>query len=116
MQPVLAPSVTEGAAAGRGKGTKLGLGSCLPALGCSLRWPPLGRRSFARQCLVSRGLLPFLATPSQGDGLLDDAIKHAARLGLVKPMDHVVSPSVYATATWPCTYHEVMAEVWVTWL
>lgn len=48
-------------------------------------------RSFARQCLVSRGLLPFLATPNSGEGLLDDAVKHAQCLGLVKPMDHVVS-------------------------
>ncbi len=48
------------------------------------------RRSYARQCLVSRGLLPFLATPNSGEGLLEDAVKHAASLGLVKPLDHVV--------------------------
>ncbi len=48
------------------------------------------RRSYARQCLVSRGLLPFLATPNSGEGLLEDAVKHAASLGLVGPLDHVV--------------------------
>jgi pyruvate kinase len=50
----------------------------------------LRHRSNARQCLLSRSLLPFLATPNSGEGLLDDAVRHAARLGLVKPLDHVV--------------------------
>lgn len=55
----------------------------------SLKWKLEGR-SYARQCLIARGLLPFLATPNSGEGLLEDAVKHAGRLGLVKPMDHVV--------------------------
>jgi hypothetical protein len=27
---------------------------------------------------------------NQGEGLLNDAVKHASRLGLVRPLDHVV--------------------------
>ncbi len=41
-------------------------------------------RAYARQSLVCRGLLPFLAAPSpNGEQLLEDAIRSAARLGLV---------------------------------
>uniref|UniRef100_A0A7S0RHC8 Pyruvate kinase n=1 Tax=Chlamydomonas leiostraca TaxID=1034604 RepID=A0A7S0RHC8_9CHLO len=54
-----------------------------------LKWQLEGR-SYARQCLVSRGLLPFLATPNSGEALLEDAVKHALRLGLVKARDQVV--------------------------
>lgn len=40
--------------------------------------------------MIHRGLLPFLATPGAGETLLEDAVRHAARLGLVAPHDHVV--------------------------
>ena len=52
--------------------------------------PPL-RRCYARQSLICRGLLPFLAAPSpNGEQLLEDAICSAARLNLVQPGDHIV--------------------------
>ncbi|KAF5827684.1 cytosolic pyruvate kinase [Dunaliella salina] len=54
-----------------------------------LKWKLEGR-SYTRQCMVNRGLLPFLATPAAGETLLEDAVRHAAHLRLVKPNDHVV--------------------------
>ena len=48
-------------------------------------------RSFARQSLICRGLLPFLAAPSpNGEQLLTDAIRSASALGLVTAGDHIV--------------------------
>lgn len=48
-------------------------------------------RSNARQCLLTRGLMPMLAAPSpSGDALLEEAVAVAGRMGLVKPHDHVV--------------------------
>ncbi|MEW5297257.1 MAG: hypothetical protein WDW36_000480 [Sanguina aurantia] len=56
----------------------------------SLHWKLLGR-SNARQCLLTRGLMPMLAAPSpSGDALLEEAVAVAGRMGLVKPHDHVV--------------------------
>ena len=53
--------------------------------------PRSGLRAYARQCLISRGLLPLLAAPSpSGEALLEEAIRSAARLGLVHALDHVV--------------------------
>jgi hypothetical protein len=40
--------------------------------------------------MMTRGLMPYLATPAAGEALLDEAVKHAARLRLVRPLDHVV--------------------------
>ncbi|GLC77052.1 hypothetical protein PLESTF_001878200 [Pleodorina starrii] len=55
-----------------------------------LKWKLEGRSS-ARQCLVSRSLLPVLAAPSpSGDQLLQEAVVMAGRVGLVRPHDHVV--------------------------
>ncbi|GAX81790.1 hypothetical protein CEUSTIGMA_g9218.t1 [Chlamydomonas eustigma] len=55
-----------------------------------LKWKLEGR-AFARQSLICRGLLPFLAAPSpNGEQLLEDAIQSASRLGLVRGGDHVV--------------------------
>ncbi|GIL75743.1 hypothetical protein Vretimale_15284 [Volvox reticuliferus] len=55
-----------------------------------LKWKLEGRSS-ARQCLISRSLLPVLAAPSpSGDQLLHEAVVMASRVGLVKPHDHVV--------------------------
>jgi len=54
-----------------------------------LKWKLEGR-SYTRQCMVNRGLLPFLATPAAGETLLEDAVRHAAHLRLVKAHDHVV--------------------------
>ncbi|KAG2492389.1 hypothetical protein HYH03_009335 [Edaphochlamys debaryana] len=55
-----------------------------------LKWRLEGRSS-ARQCLISRSLLPVLAAPSpSGDQLLQEAVVMASRVGLVKPHDHVV--------------------------
>jgi hypothetical protein len=46
----------------------------------------------ARQCLLTRGLLPMLATPQpHGDAVLGEAIAMASRLGIVKPNAHVVA-------------------------
>lgn len=56
----------------------------------SLRWKLEGRHN-ARQCLMTRGLLPMLAAPSpNGDAVLEEAILVAAQVGLVKPHQHVV--------------------------
>jgi hypothetical protein len=55
-------------------------------------------RSYTRQCMVNRGLLPFLATPAAGETLLEDAVRHAAHLRLVKAHDHVVVVSVHTDA------------------
>lgn len=58
-------------------------------LPCAPPRPP--RRSSARQCLISRALLPVLAAPSpSGDQLLQEAVAMAGRVKLVKPHDHVV--------------------------
>ncbi|PNW82489.1 hypothetical protein CHLRE_06g280950v5 [Chlamydomonas reinhardtii] len=55
-----------------------------------LKWKLEGRSS-ARQCLISRALLPVLAAPSpSGDQLLQEAVAMAGRVKLVKPHDHVV--------------------------
>lgn len=55
-----------------------------------LKWKLEGR-SIARQCLITRGLMPFLAAPSpNGEALLEDAIRSACHMGLVKPHDYVV--------------------------
>lgn len=55
-----------------------------------LRWKLQGRAN-ARQCLLSRGLLPMLAAPSpSGDALLNEAVGLAGRVGLVKPNDQIV--------------------------
>lgn len=49
-------------------------------------------RHNARQCLLTRGLLPMLATPQpHGDAVLGEAISAASRLGIVKPNNHVVA-------------------------
>jgi len=55
-----------------------------------LKWRLEGR-SIARQCLITRGLMPFLAAPSpNGEALLEDAIRSAGNMGLLRPHDHVV--------------------------
>lgn len=47
----------------------------------ALRWRLEGRHN-ARQCLLTRGLLPMLATPQpHGDAVLEEAITVAARCG-----------------------------------
>lgn len=52
----------------------------------------LGCRHNARQCLLTRGLLPMLATPQpHGDAVLGEAISMAGKLGIVKPHNHVVA-------------------------
>lgn len=57
----------------------------------SLKWKLEGRHN-ARQCLLTRGLLPMLATPQpHGDAVLGEAISMAGRLGIVKPNNHVVA-------------------------
>jgi len=56
----------------------------------SLKWKLEGR-SYARQCCLARGLLPFLAAPSpNGEALLEDAIRSAFKMNLIKPLDHIV--------------------------
>lgn len=60
-------------------------GGCYPAVlySCSHN---------ARQCLLTRGLIPMLATPQpHGDAVLSEAIMAAARMGIVKPHNHVVA-------------------------
>lgn len=59
--------------------------------------PPSPRRwsleglSVARQCLLTRGLLPVLGSPGpDGDAVLESAIISAARQHLVRPNRHVV--------------------------
>mmetsp|Transcript_33774 Transcript_33774/g.60980 ORF Transcript_33774/g.60980 Transcript_33774/m.60980 type:complete len:646 (-) Transcript_33774:934-2871(-) len=55
-----------------------------------LHWKLEGRSS-ARQCLITRGLLPVLAAPGpSGDALLEESIAMSVKLGLVKANDHVV--------------------------
>lgn len=55
-----------------------------------LRWQLEGRQ-VARQCMLTRGLLPMLAAPSNNaDNLLDQAVRTAASRGLVRAHDHVV--------------------------
>lgn len=55
----------------------------------ALHWKLEGRHN-ARQCLLTRGLLPMLATPQpHGDAVLEEAILMAARMGIVKPHNHV---------------------------
>jgi pyruvate kinase len=55
-----------------------------------LKWKLEGR-SFARQSLLCRGLMPFLAAPSpNGEALLEDAMRTATAMGLVKANDYVV--------------------------
>lgn len=45
----------------------------------------------ARQCLLSRGLLPLLAAPGpSSEEVLEEAVATAAALGLVGPHQHVV--------------------------
>lgn len=57
----------------------------------SLKWKLEGRHN-ARQCLLTRGLLPMLATPQpHGDAVLGEAISMAGKLGIVKPHNHVVA-------------------------
>eukprot|EP00877_Chromochloris_zofingiensis_P009758 jgi/Chrzof1/5035/Cz15g09100.t1_PYK1[v5.2] len=57
----------------------------------ALHWKLEGRHN-ARQCLLTRGLLPMLATPQpHGDAVLEEAILMAARMGIVKPHNHVVA-------------------------
>ena len=42
-------------------------------------------RSCARQCLISRGLMPFMAAPfPDGEALLEDAIIAASRMSVVR--------------------------------
>ncbi|MEW5318442.1 MAG: hypothetical protein WDW38_009663, partial [Sanguina aurantia] len=55
-----------------------------------LKWTLEGR-SYARQCLLTRGLLPMLTAPSPShDEVLEEAISTAVKLGLAAPHDHVV--------------------------
>lgn len=55
-----------------------------------LSWTLEGRAT-ARQCQLTRGLLPMLATPApNGDAVLEAAIVGAAREGFVRPGGHVV--------------------------
>lgn len=57
----------------------------------TLKWKLEGRHN-ARQCLLTRGLLPMLATPQpHGDAVLGEAISAASRLGIVGPNNHVVA-------------------------
>ncbi|KIY95248.1 hypothetical protein MNEG_12714 [Monoraphidium neglectum] len=57
----------------------------------SLKWRLEGKHN-ARQCLLTRGLLPMLATPQpNGDAILEEAIAVAAGMGIVKANDHVVA-------------------------
>eukprot|EP00878_Enallax_costatus_P018273 GHUV01019230.1.p1 GENE.GHUV01019230.1~~GHUV01019230.1.p1 ORF type:complete len:547 (+),score=119.51 GHUV01019230.1:802-2442(+) len=57
----------------------------------SLKWKLEGRHN-ARQCLLTRGLIPMLATPQpHGDTVLSEAISAASRMGIVNPNNHVVA-------------------------
>lgn len=52
------------------------------------------RRNYARQCLITRGLMPFLAAPfPDGDALLEDGLVAASRMGLVRRADRSSSTS-----------------------
>ncbi|GMH36554.1 hypothetical protein BSKO_04422 [Bryopsis sp. KO-2023] len=56
----------------------------------SLSWRLEGRGT-ARQCLITRGLLPMLAAPrSSIDSVLEEAVMAAAGMGIVKQDDNVV--------------------------
>lgn len=56
----------------------------------SLHWRLEGRHN-ARQVMLTRNVLPMLATPSpNGDAVLEEAISMAAYSGLVQPHQHVV--------------------------
>ena len=55
-----------------------------------MRWKVLGR-GVARQCQITRGLVPMLAAPSQdGERVLRDTIAAAADRGLLRAGDHAV--------------------------
>lgn len=55
-----------------------------------LRWKIVGRH-VARQCLLTRGLVPMLAAPSpDGEQVLRDAVQAATSRGLLGPGDHAV--------------------------
>lgn len=48
-------------------------------------------KSCARQCLLTRGVHPMLSAPGHNeDAMLEDAVRIAARKGMVKAHDHVV--------------------------
>eukprot|EP00891_Asterochloris_glomerata_P003175 jgi/Astpho2/3175/e_gw1.00052.17.1_t len=54
------------------------------------KWTLEGRAT-ARQCQISRGLLPVLAAPSpSGETLLEEAVLMSAKVGLVRANDHIV--------------------------
>eukprot|EP00955_Chlamydomonas_euryale_P083569 363869-Chlamydomonas_euryale.AAC.37 len=56
----------------------------------SNRWQLMGKQS-ARQLLLTRGLLPMLAAPGHTeDAMLEDAVRFAAKLQLVKEHQFVV--------------------------
>jgi pyruvate kinase len=55
-----------------------------------LKWRLEGRAN-ARACLLTRGLVPLLASPSpSGDQILQETIAIAAAMGLVKPHNYIV--------------------------
>jgi pyruvate kinase len=54
-----------------------------------MRWSLMGR-SLARQCCLTRGLVPMLATPSTGDQIIKESILNAARMGFAPPNSYVV--------------------------
>lgn len=56
----------------------------------SMKWKLEGR-AVARQCQISRSLFPVLAAPSpSGETLLEEVVLMSAKVGLVKPRDHIV--------------------------
>lgn len=56
----------------------------------NMQWKVLGR-NVARQCQITRGLVPMLAAPSpDGEQVLRDTIAAAAERGLLKAGDHAV--------------------------
>ena len=56
----------------------------------NMKWRLTGK-NVAKQCLLTRGLVPMLAIPSPDGGkVLQDAIAAAVSMNLVKPYDHVV--------------------------
>jgi pyruvate kinase len=55
-----------------------------------LKWRIIGRH-VARQCLITRGLLPILAAPSpDGERVLRDTVAAATARGLLAAGDHAV--------------------------
>eukprot|EP00798_Chlamydomonas_sp_ICE-L_P008473 gene8473-4834_t len=55
-----------------------------------MKWKLVGS-THARHCLLVRGLMPVLATPSHGgEALLKHSVASAHKKGIVKPGDHVV--------------------------